>query len=178
MKKKEWVDSETGSTGSKRKVPILEEESASPSPKPLSVPKRKRSLPAPKKTTELPDIIKTNPVIESESPKNLMEDKETLVTINARLRDQVAQLQTELEHAQRVLQINVGSSPLIPNRCCQTETENLILHYDNIVRVFQGQLAKMHPSHPKFWWYECAHHLNVEANRLIRDSFKYRGFIV
>lgn len=108
----------------------------------------------------------------------VMLDAQTLVTMNDRLRNEVAQLRTELEHAERVVQMNMGRAPTLPNRACQTETTNIIAQYDNIRATWHAQLGKLPPSHPKYAWFEHAHHLNTEVCRLVRDSFAYRGFEV
>lgn len=105
-------------------------------------------------------------------------DEQTLKTMNDRLRDELAQVRTELEHSQRLLQLNMGRAPVLEDRACQSETVTLIEQYDNIRRATQAQLSKMKPSHPKYWWWEYAHHLNTEMCRLVRESWTYRGFSV
>jgi len=105
-------------------------------------------------------------------------DEQTLKTMNDRLRDELAQVRTELEHSQRLLQLNMGRAPVLEDRACQSETVALIEQYDNIRRATQMQLGKMKPSHPKYWWWEYAHHLNTEMCRLVRESWTYRGFSV
>lgn len=112
------------------------------------------------------------------SKKPVHWDAQTLSTMNDRLRDELAQVRTELEHSQRLLQLSMGRAPILDDRACQSETTTLIDQYDNIRKSTQIQLSKMKPSHPKYWWWEYAHHLNTEMCRLVRESWTYRGFSV
>lgn len=170
--------------------------STTPSPDVNKAPKRaKTSQPTPKVDETKRAVAKTFPAADSQKdekgqgmPNAALNnqnndcskhwDAQTLTTMNDRLRDELAQVRTELEHSQRLLQLNMGRAPILEDRACQSETITLIEHYDNIRKATQTQLSKMKPSHPKYWWWEYAHHLNTEMCRLVRESWTYRGFSV
>lgn len=109
-------------------------------------------------------------------PRSLMLDNQTLSQMNDRLRNEVAQLKTEIEHSERIVQMNMGRAPVLPNRAFQAEVTTLLGEYEKIRQFSHLQLSKMQPSNPKYSHWEAAYHLNTEVCRLVRDSFSYRGF--
>lgn len=108
--------------------------------------------------------------------RSALPDAQMLSTMNDRYRDQIAQLQSELEHAERVVQMNMGRAPVLANRACQAEVTHMIGEYEKIRQFSHAQLAKIQPSNPKYWFWEMAFHLNTEVCRIVRESVSYRGF--
>ena len=103
-------------------------------------------------------------------------DAQTLQTINDHLRNELAQVKTDLEHSERIVQMNMGRAPVLSNRFCQAEVTSKISDYEKLRQATQMQLSKIQPSNPKYAFFEMLYHLDTEVCRIVRESFSYRGF--